>query len=291
LNRAAAAILLLLIFTPGQARAIEWPFHRKNPNQQAIFVPYEALSDGQLRLLETLKESRQYTGDLESFWYVLGKDNTAQRTFFAVTDAMEHRKTKNGETALDQIEAIEDVEGQEKDKASAEQFNIKVRWKAPPPGMKSIREQFETPDYSGRLSADHPGEVGVQEKNSGYRGLHLLFQKDNEREGHVHIDFRKTSWFEAVMTKLHLKFLIPKFLKKGHFDPGNADLGAVGPEKEKGKPISNLEWFEKTYDEPRVGEYTNPEPYLSEYVEKMGTNEEERTSPPATNDDSADPTL
>lgn len=267
---ALSTLILLASSSRATARDFPWPFRHKEPNVQSLFIPFDALSPRQHALLETLKTARHVEGSLSSFWDSLGRDsgrskkkkedgNSIQRTFFATTDALEHRKVKGGETALDQVEAIEDVAGDEKGAGSAEQFNIEVRWKAPPPGMKSIRELFDDESgYAGRFSTDHPGEQGIQEKSEGYRGLHLLFMKDDEQKGHVHIDFRATNWFEAMMTKLHLKFLIPKFLRKGHFKPSNGDVGAVGPEKKDGEPISNVEWFVQTYGDPRVREFLNP---------------------------------
>jgi hypothetical protein len=238
------------------------------PGIQEIIVPFHELSRRQQELLATFQKSEGFEGTAEQFWDELGKDNSIQRTFFYTTEAMERRHVKNGQTVLDQIESIEDVAGSMPGKHSAEQFNIKVKWKAPAGGNKAMKDQFKTKGWTDRFSSDHPGEFGIQEKNKGYRGLHLLFSKDTN-EGHVHVDFRGTNWFEAMMTKLRLKFLVPPGLKKGHFDARNADIGAIGPEKEGGVPISNLDWFVQNYNDPRVANFSENAPAVNLAMDKI----------------------
>ena len=224
-------------------------------NIQEIYVPYDALTVRQKELLATYQKSKNFVGTGQQFWNYIGKDNTLQRAFFGTTEAMEHRYAKGGVKVIDLVDSITDIAGIEKGEqpTTAEQFNIAIKWKAPPKGVKKVRDLFDTKDFGNRVSAYHPGESGVQEKKpGGGSGLHLLFAEDGSNNGHAVIAFRKVSVFEAVMTFLHLGFLVPGGLKKGHFSEADADLGAIGPEKDHGKPINNLEWFAKTYDDPRV---------------------------------------
>jgi hypothetical protein len=273
LKESLSAFILLFVLVPEpQAHAVNlWPFGHK-PKVEKLDIPFDALSvgvDSQQSLLETYRVALGYPGSLKDFWEKeLAKDNSVQSTFFAVTDALEHRHTKDGKSALSQIEAIEDIAGSEPHKKSAEQFNLKVKWKLPPPGMDSIKEEFtEDAGWASKFSTEHPGESGIQENLGKRQGLHLLFSTHDQQQGHVHIDFRSTGIFEAILTFLHLKFLVPEALRKGHYNPRNADVRATGPENQNNVPIRNLEFFAKTYEDNRILEFAQA--YNAEHADKV----------------------
>jgi hypothetical protein len=195
---------------------------------------YSGLSEHQKTLFRAYVDSRvgQPSGRAESFYQDYWKNtlNTGEPTVFAaVTHALEHTQLSNGETALDEVDQITVISGDIPQNPSYEQFNLKLTWK------DGAYWDFWRAGFTYRIGHGHEGETGLSLLSSS-QGLHLLFAKDATTNGHAHVDYRAIGLGDILGAG------------EGHLTPYNADVRAIGPERDGlGTPINNhdrhVQWY------------------------------------------------
>jgi hypothetical protein len=196
-------------------------------------IPLEELTQGQVYFLKGYCFRKLATDDLNKCWASL--DASQQAAYFSITHAL--TKVEGYGDALNLVEDVQEIHGQEKRFSSSRQFNLEVNWRL---------EAYETLKRGGinpRPGAGHPGERGLGEGRLGHTGIHFLFSEKNLKAGHVHVDYRPSTWIRVLEREI-----FRKESSHGHFDPYNADVRAVGPQTdEHHNAYNNLQLHEDWY--------------------------------------------
>jgi len=236
-NSAAALIFLISICKSQVGLSEALPFI------YTLQIPLTAFSDQQKILLKDYCLSKFDKENLQDCWDLLAKSQKS--TFFGVTHGLMHASLGKSGNGLNLVEEVIEINGEDPSLKSARQFNLEVTWRS------DAWSTLLNSDFKRRPGSGHPGEVGWGEGRSGFRGAHLLFASKDFRKGHVHIDYRPSNWAQVL-----LRYSIHGD-SHGHFDPYNADVRAIGPQRDRSEGdilFNNLDLHQKWYGDLDVVE-------------------------------------
>lgn len=160
-----------------------------------------------------------------------------QTTFESVTHALENstvtdKKTGKSVSALSLVTGVTQITGQQDGKGGREQFRLLVNLEAGAINkLKNSKEfsktLFGTVVNDGHIYKDGKLKKGVPSVRQGGDGAKLQISYENEQssEADIDVDYRNTG--------------------KGHFQPYNSDVRAIGPGTDKSR--NNLERHNDTY--------------------------------------------
>ena len=224
--------------------ALNNPLRYIDPTGEA----FEDLTEEQLRVFQSYvnKQNKGREKPLTAKEVYNGLTQDQQTTFESVTHALENTqltdnkgrpiKDKDGNqlNALNLVAGITQISGEIKgEKEGRKQFRLLVDLKDGAIDKIANSKEFNDGSFFGLAGNGHifkNGQVisatGLRQKGNEPK-LQVSYLKKNKLEADIDVDYRG--------------------LGEGHTEPYNSDIRAIGPEKNNGKPISNLERHNQRY--------------------------------------------